>query len=319
MTELHPLTEPYDQGMLAVGNGNQIYWEACGNPNGKPALVVHGGPGSGCTPFQRRYFDPNKYQIILFDQRGCGRSTPSASDPATNMKHNTTNYLISDMEKLREYLSIERWLLSGASWGSTLLLAYSEQHPERVTEIIISGVTTTRRSEIDWLYRGVGRFFPEAWERFRTYASSSESSMDIVAAYADLMNESDPAKRKQAADEWCIWEDTIISEEPNGVADIYSGRSQEAKLSFVRIASHYFTYGAWLEEGELIANASKLTGIPGVLIHGRFDLAAPLNTAWSLNEAWSDAELIIVEDSGHTGSDTMSGYKRTALDEFAEE
>ncbi len=316
MAELYPPIEPYDQGMLDVGDGNRVYWEVCGNPDGKPALVVHGGPGSGCTPRHRQDFDPDRYQIILFDQRGCGRSTPPASDPDTDMDCNTTNHLLADMEQLREHLDIERWLLSGASWGSTLLLAYAERFPDRVSEIVIFGVTTTRQSEIDWLYRGMSRFFPEEWDRFRSGVPDADND-DIVAAYVRLMNDPDPEVRTRAAKEWCVWEDTIISQEPNGTANVYTGRSLDEKLSLVRIASHYFSNGAWLEEGELLRNADRLAGIPGVLIHGRLDLAAPLDTAWELDRAWPDAELIIIDDSGHTGSDTMTERKRSALDTFA--
>lgn len=266
MTELYPPIEPYDQGMLNVGDENHVYWEVCGNPDGKPALVVHGGPGSGCTPRHRRNFDPERYRIVLFDQRGCGRSTPPASDPGTDMGENTTNHLLADMEQLRKHLGIERWLLSGASWGSTLLLAYAEQYPHRVSEIVISSVTTTRRSEIDWLYRGLSRFFPEEWERFRTGVPDAAHDGDIIASYAHLMNDPDPEVRTRAANEWCAWEDTVISQEPNGTANVYSGRPPDAKLSFVRIASHYFAHGAWLEEDELLRNAERLAGIPGVLI-----------------------------------------------------
>ncbi|CAM5740035.1 hypothetical protein SMICM304S_07512 [Streptomyces microflavus] len=158
--DLYPPIDPYDSGMLDVGDGNLVYWEVCGNPDGKPALVVHGGPGSGCTPRARQYFDPDRYRVVLFDQRGCGRSTPHASDPATDMRHNTTHHLIADMERLREHLNITDWLLYGGSWGSTLILAYAQTHPERVAEAVISSVTTTRRSEIDWLYRGAGQIFP---------------------------------------------------------------------------------------------------------------------------------------------------------------
>ncbi|UPM44625.1 prolyl aminopeptidase [Halocatena salina] len=315
MTELYPPTEPYDNGMLDVGDGNHVYWEVCGNPKGKPALVVHGGPGLGCSPRHRQDFDPERYQVVLFDQRGCGRSTPPASDLETDMNSNTTEHLLADMEQLREHLGIERWLLSGASWGSTLLLAYAERHPDRVSEIVITGVTTTRRSEIDWLYHGMSRFFPEEWERFRTVPDTHYS--DIVAGYARLMDDPDQEVRKRAANEWCAWEDTIISEEPNGTANVFAGRSLDEKLSFVRIASHYFSNGAWLEEGELLRNADRLSDIPGVLIHGRLDLAAPLETAWELDRAWPDAELIVVDDSGHTGSDTMTEYKHSAIERFA--
>jgi proline iminopeptidase len=317
MAELYPPIEPYAIGRLDVGDENLVYWEACGDPAGKPALVVHGGPGSGCTPRHREYFDPERYRVILFDQRGCGRSTPSASNPATDMRHNTTEHLLGDMERLREHLGVERWLLSGASWGSTLLLAYAERHPERVSEIVISGVTTTGRSGIDWLYRGVGRFFPEEWERFRAGVPPADRDGDLVAAYARLMENADPAVRARAAEDWCAWEDAVISLEPNGKPNAYSDRPPDALLAFVRIAAHYFSHGAWLEEGQLLRDAGRLAGIPGVLLHGRLDLGSPLDTAWALARAWPDAELVVVDDSGHTGSGTMSQRKRHALDAFA--
>jgi proline iminopeptidase len=317
MAELYPPIEPYSKGMLDVGDENLVYWEACGDPGGKPALVVHGGPGSGCTPQQRQYFDPARYRVVLFDQRGCGRSTPHASDPAADLRHNTTEHLIRDMELLRQHLGIERWLLSGGSWGSTLLLAYAERHPERVSEIVISGVTTGRRSEIDWLYRGVGRFFPEEWQRFRASVPVADRDGDLVAAYARLMEDPDARVRARAARDWCAWEDAVISLEPNGKPNAYSDRPPDGLLAFVRIAAHYFAHGAWLEEGALLRDAARLAGIPGVLIHGRLDLGSPLDTAWALARAWPDAELVVVGDSGHTGSGTMTRRKREALDAFA--
>src|SRR6266508_1116233 len=231
MDELYPPIEPYDKGMLDVGDGNLVYWEACGNPEGKPALVVHGGPGSGCTPRHRRYFDPERYRVVLFDQRGCGRSTPHASDPATDLRHNTTGHLLADMERLREHLGIQRWLLSGGSWGSTLLLAYAQGNPRRVSEIVISGVTVTRRSDIDWLYRGVRRFFPEEWERFRAGVPEADSDGELVAAYARRMEDPDPRVRADAAHDWCAWEDAVVSLEPNGRPNASSasgGRSLQA-------------------------------------------------------------------------------------------
>jgi proline iminopeptidase len=315
MSELYPPIEPYQNGMLEVGDGNLVYWEACGNPDGKPALVIHGGPGSGCNPGHRQYFDPERYRVILFDQRGCGRSRPHASDPATSLRHNTTWHLLADMELLRQHLGVERWLLSGTSWGSTLLLAYAERHPERVSEIVIAAVTTTRRSEIHWLYRGVGRFFPEAWERFRD--GVPEADGDLPAAYARRMEDPDPKVRERAAHDWVAWEDAVISLESNGAPGAYSDRLPDALLAFVRIAAHYFSHGAWLEEGALLRDAGRLAGIPGVLIHGRLDLGGPLETAWSLSRAWPDAELLVVEDAGHTGSLTSRARKRAALDAFA--
>ncbi|GGV09135.1 prolyl aminopeptidase [Streptomyces spectabilis] len=317
MRELYPPIEPYEKGMLEVGDGNSVYWEVCGNPAGKPALVVHGGPGSGCGTSVRRFFDPARYRIVLFDQRGCGRSTPHASDPAADMRHNTTPHLIADMERLRHHLGIDRWLLYGGSWGSTLILAYAEQHPERVSEIVISSVTTTRRSEIEWLYRGAGRFFPEQWERFLAGAPGTPRDGDVVAAYARLMEHPDAAVRNRATADWCAWEDAVLSGETHGASNPYGGRPPAARLALVRICSHYFSHGAWLEEGVLLREAGRLAGIPGVLVHGRLDMAGPLDTAWELSRSWPGAELIVVEDAGHLGSTTTHDHVLQALDRFA--
>jgi proline iminopeptidase len=288
-----------------VGDGNLVYWETCGNPAGKPALVVHGGPGSGGSRGSRRYFDPERYRIVIFDQRGCGESVPHASDPSVDMSVNTTHHLIADMERLREHLGIERWLLLGGSWGSTLILAYAERYPERVSEIVLLGVTTTRPSETDWLYRGVGRFFPEAWARFREGVPECERDDDLVSAYARLLESPDPSVRSKAAWDWLAWEDAVISLEENGSPGAYSDRAPDDALAFVRICSHFFSHDAWLEDGELIRNGGRLEGIPGVLLHGRHDLGSPVGTAWALAQAWPGSELVVVDDSGHTGSDTM--------------
>lgn len=317
MAESYPPIEPYDHGMLDVGHGNLVYWEVCGNRDGKPALVVHGGPGSGCGPEHRRSFDPERYRLVLFDQRGCGRSTPHASDPATDMSVNTTDHLIADMERLREHLGIEQWLLYGGSWGSTLILAYAERHPQCVSEIVIPGVTMTRPSEIDWLYRGVGRFFPDEWEQFRAGVPETERDGDLVAAYAQLLEDPDPDVRTRAAADWVTWEDAVISLEPNGKPNAYSSRPPEALLALVRICAHYFSHGAWLQDGELLRQADRLAGIPAVLIHGRLDMGSPLGNAWELARAWPDAKLVVVGDSGHTGSDTMKDEILGTLDRFA--
>jgi len=303
--------------MLDTGDGNLVYWEVCGNPNGKPALVVHGGPGSGCSTGMRRSFDPDRYRIILFDQRGCGRSTPHASSAATDMNRNTTEHLLGDMEQLREHLRVERWLLFGGSWGSTLILAYAERHPDLVTEIVIPNVTTTRRSEIDWLYRGVARFFPEEWERFRGGVPASSRDSDLVVAYARLMENPDPEIRARAAMDWCAWEDAVVSLEPNGASKPYGNQPPASLLAFARITAHYFAHGAWLEEGALLRDAGRLAGIPGVLIHGRLDLSSPLDTAWDLARAWPDAGLVIIGDAGHTGSNSMLRSVLDALERFA--
>jgi proline iminopeptidase len=316
MADLNPPIEPYDHGMLDVGDGNLVYWEVCGNPDGKPAVMVHGGPGSGCTTRMRQAFDPARYRGVLFDQRGCGRSIPHASDPATDMRHNTTDHLITDMERLREHLGIDRWLLTGGSWGSTLILAYAERNPHRTTEIVISSVTTSRQAEIDWLYRGVGRFFPDEWQRFRAAVPEADRNEDIVAAYANLMEHPDPLVRQKAAHAWCAWEDTVVSLEPGGKTNFYSDKEPDALLAFVRICAHYNANKAWLDDGALIRDAGRLAGIPGVLIHGRLDLSSPLDTAWELARAWPGAELVALAD-GHQGSPTRRETMLAALDRFA--
>jgi proline iminopeptidase len=308
----YPPIEPYETGMLDTGDGNLVYWEACGNPDGVPTLMVHGGPGSGCTTRARSIYDPERHRIILFDQRNCGRSLPHASDLAADMSLNTTDHLIADMELLREELGVEKWLLSGGSWGVTLSLAYAERHPERVAGMIMSAVTSTRRSELDWLYRGAGRIFPEAWARFRDFVGATEYGLPtdaeppiegLLLRYAELMEDPDPQVRERAATEW---EDAVISMESNGSPGLYSSRQDAARLALVRICSHYFAHDAFLEDGVLIREAGKLAGIPGILVHGRTDLGGPVITAWELARAWPGAELIVVDDSGHTGSETSA-------------
>jgi len=310
----YPPIEPYETGMLDAGDGNLIYWETCGNPNGVPALIVHGGPGSGCTTSVRSALNPQCYRIILFDQRNCGRSTPHASDPAADMSRNTTGHLISDMERLREHLGVDTWLLRGGSWGVTLSLAYAERHPEHVLGMILVGITTTRWSELNWLYRGAGRIFPEAWARFRDFADAEDYRLPtdteppiggLLMAYSQLMENPDPGIRTQAAAEWVTWEDAVISMEHHGTPGLYGNRRDAARLAFVRICAHYFAHGGFLDDGALIRDAGKLAGIPGILIHGRNDLGGPVITAWELARAWPGAELIIIDDSGHTGSTAM--------------
>jgi proline iminopeptidase len=317
MVDRYPPIEPYEHGMLDVGDGNLVYWEACGDPEGKPALYVHGGPGAGFKVGARRIFDPERYRTILFDQRGCGRSTPHASDPAADMSVNTTEHLIADMERLREHLGIEKWLLRGGSWGVTLILAYAERYPHRVSEIVVAGITTCRRYEIDWLYRGVRRFFPEAWERFRLGVPEQDRDGDLLAAYAQLMENPDPEVRARAATDWLAWEDAIISQESNGTPGAYRDRPPDASIAFVRICAHYFSHAAWLEEGVLIREAGRLADIPGVLFHGRHDMGGPVEYAWDLARAWPGSRLVVIEDSGHTGSDAMSTQLRAVMDQFA--
>lgn len=318
MPRLHPLAEQHAEGMLDVGDGNRIHWTSSGNPDGKPVVVVHGGPGSGAWTSSRGYVDPARYRVILFSQRNCGRSTPHASDPATDLTHNTTAHLIADMELLREHLHVDRWMLHGGSWGSTLILAYAQAHPQRVSEIVLCGVTSTRRREIEWLYDGVGRFFPAELAAFRAGSGVPDAdTFEVLAAYGRLMADPDPAVRWRAARNWSAWEDAAVSLEPNGAPNAYSGRPDDDLLAMTRICAHYFAHAAWLEEGVLIRQAHRLRGIPGKLVHGRLDLSSPVETAWELTRVWPDADLQLIDDSGHTGSDAMRAAVRRATDEFA--
>jgi proline iminopeptidase len=317
VVELYPPIEPYDQGRLDVGDGNLVYWEACGNPDGKPAVMVHGGPGQGTVPNMRRMFDPERYRAILFDQRGCGRSTPHASDPATEMRHNTTGHLVADMELLREHLGVDRWLVTGGSWGTTLALVYAERYPHRVSEIMLSAISTTRRSEIDWLYCGVGMFFPEEWERFRGGAAGAEGDGDLPGAYARLMESPDPKVRNQAASAWRTWQDVVLSLEPGAKPMFGCDPPDDDVLAFVRICAHYYSRAGWVEENAVIRDAGRLAGIPGVLIHGRLDLSCPAQSAYDLARAWPGVRLLIDDHSGHRGSDTKRAWMLGTLREFA--
>ncbi len=314
---LYPEIEPYDHGLLDVSDGNRIFWEVCGNPNGKPAVALHGGPGSGSSTGARRLFDPDAYRIVLFDQRGCGRSTPHASDVRTDLSVNTTANLLKDLERLREHLGIDRWLILGGSWGATLGLADAERKPERVTEIVLVGVTMTRRSEIDWLYRGVAPLFPEQWARFRDGVPELERKGDLVEAYHRLLNSLDPAVRTKAAMDWHDWEAATLSVDANGKAPPEWSQA-DFRLARARIVTHFFRHQAWLEDGILLREAGALAGIPGVMVQGRLDLAGPLVTAWELAEAWPDGELVIVSGAGHSSADPgMTESVISATDRFA--
>jgi proline iminopeptidase len=295
--------EPFDHGLLDVGDGQSIYWETCGNPDGRPAVMLHGGPGSGCMDWHRRMFDPAAYRIVVLDQRGCGRSWPHAADPRTGLSANTTGHLVADLERLREHLGIERWLVWGGSWGCTLALAYAERHRERVTQLILWGVTTSRRSELEWLYAGVGALLPEQWSRFRNGSGmpDADGGADLVAAYHRLVEDPDPAVRENAALAWCRWESAVLSP-TNGDPTYLAPRFRDPvyRMAFVRIVTHFFAHDVWLEEGALLRDAGRLAGIPGVMVHGRFDIGAPMVTAWELARAWPDGDLIVVENEGHS-------------------
>lgn len=317
MTDLYPEIGPSEHGMLPVSDGNLVYWETCGNPRGKPAVVLHGGPGSGCTPWHRRLFDPGAYRVALFDQRGCGRSRPHAGAPETDLTSNNTANLIADMELLRRHLGIDRWLVLGGSWGSTLALAYAETHPDRVTEMILFGVTTGRRSEFDWTFRGgLAAFFPEQWDRLHKELPAAEQDSDIVEACYRLLHDSDPAIRQRAAEAWCTWESATPSWPPaTGLAQRFSDPAYA--LAFARIVTHYVRHNAWLEDRSLLRDAGSLAGIPGILVNGRFDFQAPIANAWELKRVWPRAELVIVDDAGHAAGPNVTRALIRATDRFA--
>jgi proline iminopeptidase len=315
--EPYPRIEPYQTGMLDVGDGQSIYWEVAGDPDGKPAVALHGGPGSGSTPGTRRWFDPARYRLVQFDQRGCGKSTPYAGDLSTDLSTNTTHHLIADIEMLREHLGIERWLVWGASWGVTLALAYAERHPERVSEMVLLSITMTRRADVHWLAHEIGRYFPEEWARFLAGVPEDERDGDLVAAYDRLLNgDAEPTVRLQAARDWVAWEDAILSLEEGYVTPHPRWADERFMVGFARLVTHYFSHAAWLQEDELLRNASRLAGIPGVLIHGRLDLAGPPDVAWELARAWPGAELHFVP-GGHTGDAEMDRLLLEATDRLS--
>ena len=302
----YPEIEPYEHGMLDVGDGNLVYWESCGNPRGKAALVLHGGPGSGCSAGLRRYFDPSAYRIVLFDQRGCGRSLPHASDASVDLVSNTTHHLIRDIERLRQHLAVDRWLVWGGSWGSTLALAYAERHPERVSQMVLISVVTTTRREVQWVTRDAGRYFPAEWRRFQEGVPEKARDGDLVAAYYELLQSDNAAVRERAARDWCRWEDAHVSvlpdHKPNPRYD-----DPQFRMGFARLVTHYWHHAAWLEDDELLRGAGRLKGIPGVLIHGRIDLSSPPDIPWLLAANWPGSELRIVEGAGHGGRDAGMG------------
>lgn len=297
--QLYPPIEPDLHGMLDVGEGHSLYWETCGNPDGRPAVVLHGGPGSGRSTRMRRVFDPSAYRVILFDQRACGRSTPHASRPDADLSANTTWHLVADIERLRERLGVERWLVFGGSWGSELALAYAEHHPDRVTELVLWGVPTSGRADFDWLFRGgLGRFLPEQWERLLSALPEEEWGGDPVDAFHRLLFDADPEIRQRAALAWCTWESASPDWPPSDGLD---SRFEDPAfaLAFARLVTHYAAHDAWLEDGQLLREAGALARIPGVIVNGRFDLQAPLGGAWALHRVWPGSELVVIDEAGH--------------------
>ena len=309
------MTEPYESGILDVGDGHRMYWECCGNPNGKPAIFLHGGPGTGCSPGQRRFFDPSAYRAVLFDQRGSGRSRPLASEADADLRTNTTPHLIADIELLREHLGVDSWTVLGMSWGTTLGLAYAQAHPSRVNAMVLAMVTTTSRREVEWLTQDVGRIFPQEWHRFASSVPESMRHMRLVDAYAMLLLDPDIAVREDAARAWCAWEDTHVSLAP-GHKPYPNFEDAEFRLRFARLVTHYWSHAAFLAENQLLRNASILNGIPGALIHGRYDVSSPLETAWQLSQVWTSSRLHVIDDAGHGGGDLIAATI-SALEQFA--
>ncbi|MBN9179631.1 prolyl aminopeptidase [Microbacterium sp.] len=314
---LYPAIEPYETGMLLVGDGNRVYWEQSGNPDGKPVVFLHGGPGGGTAPWHRRFFDPERYRIVLLDQRGCGRSTPHASDPAADLRHNTTWHLVADLELLRKNLGIETWQVFGGSWGSALALAYAQTHPDAVTELVLRGIFTLRRHELEWFYEGgASAIFPDLWEDFLGHIPVLERSR-MIEAYHRRLFDPDPAVHVPAAQAWTRWEASTLTLFPDpGLVD--SMTTPAEATAFARIENHYFVNEGWFREGQLIEDAGVLRGIPGVIVQGRFDVCTPAMTAWDLHRAWPEAELVIVPDASHSASEPgIARALREATDRFA--
>lgn len=303
LTGLFPAVEPYDSGWLAVDGGEEIYYEQCGRPTGKPVVVLHGGPGSGCTERMRRFFDPAVYRVILFDQRNCGRSRPHAASLSTSLARNTTPHLLDDIERLRTALGIQRWLVFGGSWGSVLGLRYAETYPNRVSGLLLWGVAVGNSSEIRWMYEDIAPLFPAAWEQFTAGVQGPHTALNLLADYHARLNHPDEAVRARAALRFHEWELRLFSADPNSQM---SGRWLDPafRLARARIITHYFLHNCWLEDGSILAGAGRLSAVPGIMVQGRMDLAAPLASAWSLAKAWPQSELVIVEGAGHSTADS---------------
>ncbi len=317
MRTLYPAIQPYETGMLDVGAGQSVYWEISGNPDGKPVVFLHGGPGGGTEPFHRQFFDPAAYKIVLLDQRGCGRSNPHIADGAS-LETNTTGHLIADIEALRIHLGIGRWQVFGGSWGSTLALAYAQQHPDRVTELVLRGIFLLRRKEIDWYYNGAaGNIYPDEWEKFLAPVPEDQRDSDLVRVYHRLLHSDDEHVAETAAIAWSTWESATSSLLPN------SDRVQESAqprfaLAFARIENHYFVNGGFLDEGQLLRDIDKIAHIPAVIVQGRHDVVCPATSAWELHRAWPGSVLHIVDDAGHAAAEPGITHRLVeATDGFA--
>lgn len=312
---LYPDFAPHETGMLDVGDGHKLWWELSGNPNGKPVVFLHGGPGGGSGPEHRRQFNPEKYKILVFDQRGCGKSTPYA-----DLDHNTTWDLVDDIEKLRTQVSrVEKWQVFGGSWGSTLSLAYAETYPDRVTELVLRGIFLFDQHEIDWMYKegGASQVYPDKFDEFLALIPEDERG-DLVEAYRKRLTSSDKAEQLRAAQVWSKWEGDIVTLLPSP-STIEHFTAPEVAVAVARIENHDMANRGWLEEGQLLRDAAKLKGIPGVIVQGRHDTCTPPVAAWKLKKAWPEVELNIVPDAGHLFNEPgiLDGLLR-ATDKFAD-
>lgn len=293
---LHPPVEPFDQQMLDVGDGHSIYMEQSGNPEGIPVVVFHGGPGGGCSPAMRRYFDPRHYRIVLFDQRGCGRSRPHASVDA-----NTTWHLIDDIEQIRTLLGIEKWVVFGGSWGATLALIYAQTHPDAVSHLVLRGVFLATQSELDWFYGGgAGRFWPETWARFSDLIPENERS-DMIAAYHKRLFSGDRSQEVRYGKAWSSWENALATVQSNGIGGESPG---EYARAFARLENHYFTNRAFLEkDGQILCDMGRIAHISGDIVQGRYDMICPPESAYRLSESWPNGRLHMVRNAGHALSE----------------
>lgn len=302
MRSPYPEVEPHQSGLLDVGDGQRIHWEVSGNPHGKPVVFLHGGPGGGTTADHRRFFDPAAYRIVLFDQRGCGRSTPHVADGA-DLAVNTTAHLVADIESLRTHLGVQRWQVFGGSWGSTLALAYAQAHPHRVTEMVLRGIFLLRRSEIDWYYNGgASALYPDLWEQFVAAVPVSERDGDLVEAYHRLLHSDDPEVALAAAVAWSSWEGATSTLLPTP-EHVERNAEPRFALAFARIENHYFRHHGFLDENQLLRNIAAVASIPAVLVQGRYDVVCPATSAWALHRAWPSSRLVIVDDAGHAASE----------------
>jgi len=311
---LYPPIEPYETGDLDVGDGHTLYYEQSGNPSGKPVVFLHGGPGGGCTPKMRQFFDPARYRIVLFDQRGSGKSRPHA-----HLEANTTWDLVADIERLRERLCVERWQVFGGSWGSTLALAYSQTHPGSVTELVLRGIFLLRKKEIDWFYQhGASEIFPDNWQRFVEPIPEDERH-DLLHAYHKYLTSDDADVRLRAARAWSVWEGSSCMLIPSpDIEQIFAAESMA--LSMARIECHYFVNEGFMEENQLLRNVERIRHIPAAIVHGRYDIVCPAVSAWELSTAWPEAELHIVPDAGHAAFEAGNVHELViATDRFADE